>query len=182
VYARHTLGVLPRSLAGTGYAAVPAVLPEVVERAAFPPLDAVLPGLLGGLAVALAAGLAAGARRRHGLLLWAALVVAGAAVAGVLAGLMYSAGEYGRFGIQEAVLLRLAVLVLAVAAVDTALLRGADLPRGATVPGGAELPGGADLPRGATRSGPELARRDWIPTQRRQTTDAERKTERGGAR
>ncbi|HET8680885.1 MAG TPA: hypothetical protein VFM54_03270 [Micromonosporaceae bacterium] len=156
-YARYVRGVAPRSLAGTAYARTPGVVPAGLERAVFPPRERVARFVLGGLAVAGLAALAAGAWRRR-LLLLVAAGVAVVAAGGLFAELMYTAGEYGRFGIQEAVLLRLAALLLAAVAVDALTER---LARDRMRPAGATT---VATPPEREAAGQGLRRRDWIPT------------------
>ena len=67
------------------------------------------------------------------MLLGAAVVLTAASLASLVAGFMYAAGDYPRFGIQEAIGLRLGLLLLAAAVVDTFLerVRRSDLAVGA---------------------------------------------------
>ncbi|GFJ89551.1 hypothetical protein Prum_031930 [Phytohabitans rumicis] len=100
-------------------------MPVAVEKLVFPPRSWVLPVLAVALALAVLAALL-----RRGALAWIGLAVAGASAVSLLAGIWFGAGEYWRFGIQEAIGLRLAVLLVAVAVLDSA--RGAsatDAPR-----------------------------------------------------
>jgi len=157
-YAHYVRGVAPRSLAGAAYARTPSVVPRSLERAVFPQRERVVLVVLGGLVVAGLAALAAGAWRRRRLPLLAAVGVAGLAAGVLVAELMYTAGEYGRFGIQEAVLLRLAVLLLAAVAVDALTER---LAGDRTRPAG---PSAVPAPPEREAAGQGLRRRDWIPT------------------
>lgn len=118
-YVVNTSRLLPISLAGTSYANTPALLPGFVERIAFPPRTLVIFAIVGGIALSLIAALLTGGLRRRRLLGYTALTVAVVSFASVLAGLMLSAGEYSRFGIQEAVLTRVSVLILALAVIDS---------------------------------------------------------------
>jgi hypothetical protein len=122
-FARITWNLLGLSLAGADYAKTVQVLPRAVDRAAFPRAQSTLPVVFGGLVLALALAVAAGGLRRRRLLVWAGVVVAVAGIVSVLAGIAFGAGEYWRFGIQEAVALRLAAIILAAAALDSALER-----------------------------------------------------------
>jgi hypothetical protein len=96
-----------------------------LERVAFPPSRWVLPAVLGGLAATFAAALLVGAGTRHRALVAAAGITATVAAASIIAGLMYVAGAFGRYGIQEAVALRLSIVLVAAAALDAALRRRA---------------------------------------------------------
>ena len=120
-YAAFTARTLPRAFEGTRYAQVPHV--GLLDKVVFAPHEYEGFLLLGGFAVAIAAVGWAGAWRRRRLLVGTAAVLAGGSVASVIGGLMYSVGEYPRFGIQEAVGVRLALVLMVVAAVDAALTR-----------------------------------------------------------
>jgi hypothetical protein len=121
LYASYLRGTLIWSLRGPVYAKVPHVLPNTLERAAFPPPPWSYRIVIAGLAVALAAALAAGAARRRRLLFLAGVLLAAGSLISLLAGVQFGAGEYNRFGVQEVVGLRLAMLLLVVAAVDAAV-------------------------------------------------------------
>lgn len=124
LYARDTMRTLPLALGGAAYGRSGVLLPPAVTRAVFPASpDRVLPLLFGGLAVALAAAFATGAFRRRRLLVATGAVLALVCLAAMLAELLFAAGEYGRFGIQEAIWFRVAVWLIAAAALDTALER-----------------------------------------------------------
>ncbi len=120
-YARFTAGALPRAFEGTVYAHVPRL--ARADKLVFAPHEYEPYLLLGGFAIAIAAAAGTGAWRRRRLLVATALVVALGSLASVLGGLMYSVGEYPRFGIQEAVGVRLALVLLLVAALDAGLAR-----------------------------------------------------------
>jgi hypothetical protein len=122
LYAREMLRALPLSLGGNipnGYR----VLPRSAERIAFPARHWVLPFLAIGWLVALAAAAATGAFRRRKLLVWTSVGVVLASAASSAVELMYAAGDYSRFGIQEALLSRIAIILMAAAALD-ALIGG----------------------------------------------------------
>jgi hypothetical protein len=127
VYARQTLRVLPSSVSGD-VTRGSAVLPEPVERVAFPARRVVLVVLVGAFLAALALAVAAQAFRRRKVLAYASLCVAVACVAAALAELMYSAGDYVRFGIQEAVFSRLAIIFMMAAAIDALIERRRGTP------------------------------------------------------
>lgn len=119
-YAAAVRADLPITLGGTAghYAAAVPGVPDLPERILFPRPSDVLPraGLV--LLVSLVVGLAAGAFRRARWPALTGLLTVAASVAGAVAGMFYSAGEYGRFGIQEAVFLRIGLILLAAAATE----------------------------------------------------------------
>jgi hypothetical protein len=125
LYARQTLRVLPESLSGEVNRGS-AVLPEAVERAVFPRQRIVLDTLAGGYLSALMVAVLAGAFRRRKVLVYTSLSAVVACVAALLTVLMYAAGDYARFGIQEAVFSRIAIVLMVVAAIDAQIdrLRG----------------------------------------------------------
>jgi hypothetical protein len=116
VFTRQTREVVRLSVAGSDYAKTERVVPAAVEKVVFPPRGLVLK-VLGGALLLAAAAFAVAARRRPDLTFAGVVVAVGSAVS-LLAGIWFGAGEYWRFGIQEAIGLRLAVLVAVVAAVD----------------------------------------------------------------
>jgi hypothetical protein len=133
VYAREMRRVLPLSL-GANVINANRVLPRSVERIAFPARRGVLPALSIGWLVALAAAAATGAFRRRRLLVWMSVGVVLASAASSAIELMYAAGDYPRFGIQEALLSRLAIILMAAAALDALIGRfgeETELPLGA---------------------------------------------------
>jgi multisubunit Na+/H+ antiporter MnhB subunit len=107
-------------VAGSDYAETERVVPMAVGKLVFPPRGWVLKALGAALVLA-AAALVLVARRRPDLALTGAVVAVGSGVS-LLAGIWFGAGEYWRFGIQEAIGLRLAVLIAVVAAVDVLLV------------------------------------------------------------
>jgi hypothetical protein len=112
---------LPRALGGgpfTSYAKPIKLLPLSVQRTVYPPSDRQFATLGIALAVVLAAVVGTAAYRRRTLLVVAAAGLVVCSVGSILFGLMHSAGEFARFGIQEAVFIRVAVIVLAAAAID----------------------------------------------------------------
>ncbi|HEY7177032.1 MAG TPA: hypothetical protein VH442_19130, partial [Micromonosporaceae bacterium] len=122
LYTDVTWHMLPLSLAGESIAHVPDPVPPV-NKVVFPPQKYVVPGLLGGLLLAVGGALVAGAWRRRRTMLLVTVGVAIASAASTVAGLLYSAGELDRFGIQEAIGLRLALLFSALLIVDVLLER-----------------------------------------------------------
>ncbi|MCW3818110.1 hypothetical protein ONA91_27040 [Micromonospora sp. DR5-3] len=127
-YTEQVLSVLPISLAGTEgrYAAAVPGVPAVPEKLFFPDRHRVLPQASLVFLMALGVGLLARAFKRARWLAAAGAVVALASTASAVAGMMYSAGEYTRFGIQEAVLLRVGLVILAAATVEAVLAWLAD--------------------------------------------------------
>lgn len=123
LFARRNAEVLKLSLAGADYAKTARVAPQAVQDALFPPRRWVLPALAAGLLVAGAALVASGAWRSRAGLSSASGVLVAASAASVAAGIWFGAGEYWRFGIQEAIGLRLAVLVMTVTAIDVVVTR-----------------------------------------------------------
>jgi hypothetical protein len=129
LYAHEMLRVLPISLSGNvtnGYR----VLPRSVERVAFPARHRVLPTLSIGWLIALAAAAASGAFRRRKLLVWTSVGLVVASATSSAFELMYAAGDYVRFGIQEALFSRIAIILMAAAAIDALIGRF----RGETTP------------------------------------------------
>ncbi|NES27667.1 hypothetical protein GCE86_11170 [Micromonospora terminaliae] len=119
-YADSVVADLPTTLGGTAGrygAAVPGV-PAFPERILFPRPSDILPRTGVVLLVCLTVGLAAGAFRRARWPALTGLLTVAASAAGAVAGMLYSAGEYGRFGIQEAVFLRIGLILLAAAAIE----------------------------------------------------------------
>lgn len=124
LYTRETMRTLPLALGGAAYGRSGLLLPQAVTGAIFPTAPhRVLPLLFSGLALALAAAFATGAFRRRRLLVATGAVLVLVGIAAILAELLFAAGEYGRFGIQEAIWFRVAIWLIAAATVDTALER-----------------------------------------------------------
>jgi hypothetical protein len=119
-YTRMVGGIFETTLVGARYAQIPTVLPRVVNWLVFPPDRFAPAAALLALALALAAAIATRARR----LTWAAGLAAASLVSAV-ATAMFGVGEFNRFGIQEAIGLRVAILLLLVLAVDAFLNRHA---------------------------------------------------------
>jgi hypothetical protein len=122
-YLRYTWGVLPKSVAGTVIARTGTPLPTPVEHVAFPSTRRVLPAILATLAVACAAALGTGAWTRRRALVVTAVTVALTSAASIVAGIMYAVGVFERYGVQEAIALRLSILMLLAAALDAVLMR-----------------------------------------------------------
>jgi hypothetical protein len=119
-YAGMIGGIFETTLIGARYAQIPTVLPHVVNWLAFPPDRFAPAAALVALVVALAAAIATRARR----LTWAAGLAA-ASLVSALATAVFGVGEFARFGVQEAIGLRVAILLLLVVAIDALLTRNA---------------------------------------------------------
>jgi len=116
VFERQMREVVRLSVAGSDYAKTERVVPMAVEKLVWPPRGSVLKVLAAALLLT-AAAVVFLARRRPDLAL-AVVVVAVSSGVSLLAGIWFGAGEYWRFGIQEAIGLRVAVLIAVVAAAD----------------------------------------------------------------
>ncbi|MEU4636038.1 hypothetical protein AB0F90_16670 [Micromonospora chalcea] len=118
--------ILPMALGSTElhtYGRPVSMLPDAVEQVWYPRRDLVLPLLAGAVVAMVLACVLTGAVRRRPWLVLAGVLGVVVSLVSVLASLMLSAGEYSRFGIQEAIYLRISLVVLAVAALDAALTR-----------------------------------------------------------
>ena len=122
-YARMSVDLVNQSWLGGRYADVPWVIPPPLQKLAFPGHQWPLVVVLGGLALAAAAVVGVRARRTNRLLVDSALILAAACIVSTFAGVLAGTGEFWRFGIQEAIGLRLAILMLLTAAFDTYLRR-----------------------------------------------------------
>jgi hypothetical protein len=122
-FAGITQRLMAWSLGGATYAKVPAVIPAPAEKVLFPPWRSSFALLSLAFAVLVAVVLVLRGRRRHGLLTWLGILTGLATGASAFAGTYFGAGEYNRFGMQEAVGARLAVILLFAAAVDLAVER-----------------------------------------------------------
>lgn len=133
-YARSLTRIVPSMLSGPGYGAAYArpvpVLPGVVERAVFQPRAVVVFVLYGALLVVPVVMVFLRAWSVGWPLVVAGGVLAVACTVSVLFTLTLSAGEYSRLGIQEAVLLRLALLVLVAVVVERVASGRAPVPAG----------------------------------------------------
>jgi hypothetical protein len=112
-----------------GDGSAPSVLPVPVERFAFPDRPVLLRWLIIDFAVLIVAVAASLAWRRRTLLVVTALVMVAVCLASVGLGVMNSAGIYGRFGVQEAFGIRIALIMLLVAVIDTVSERIAERHR-----------------------------------------------------
>ncbi|MGE5828382.1 MAG: hypothetical protein ACM30G_08465 [Micromonosporaceae bacterium] len=105
---------------GYGYYGISAnFFPKRIDRLSFHPTMKVLGGLLGGLLVALIVAVVSGAFRRRRLLVGTALVLIATALVSEVIGILLLDAEPARYGIQENIALRIALLVLVVATIDT---------------------------------------------------------------
>lgn len=127
VFAKQMREVVRLSVAGSDYAKTERVVPRSVEKLVFPPRGWVLKALGAALLLA-AAAIVVVVRRRPDLALVTTVVAVSSGVS-LLAGIWFGAGEYWRFGIQEAIGLRVAVLIAVVAAVDVLLVAWQDRAR-----------------------------------------------------
>jgi hypothetical protein len=125
-YLRVSGGLVGQSWQGATYATVPGSLLVPVRKLVFPSLMWTLPLILVGMAVSVAAALATGARAAHPRLFWAAAGVGAASFVSTIAAVLYGTGEFARFGIQEAIGMRLSILLFAAIAIDEFLTRRAE--------------------------------------------------------
>ena len=123
LFAKTFLRQLSLSLGGEAYADVPHVVPAAVEKLVFPSQRYGLPLALLGFAVT--AGLAwwAGALRSHRGLVWFAAGVFTTALLSATATIVLVTGELQRFGVQETIATRVAMLILLGCALDAWLSR-----------------------------------------------------------
>ena len=139
LFAKVFLDELSLTLGGEAYAPVPRIVPPV-EELAFPSRRYGLPIALAGFALSLGLALwlrvargSTGARR----LFWFGIVVFATALLSCLSTIMLVTGELQRFGVQEAIATRLAMIALLAASLDAWLhrRRGAVSPTAAATPG-----------------------------------------------
>jgi hypothetical protein len=121
LFAKTFFRQLSLTLGGEVYADVPRVVP--FEKLAFPSRRFGLPLALLGFAAAFALAWWAGALRSHRRLVWFAVGVFAAALLSATATIVMVTGELQRFGVQEAVATRVAMLVLLGCALDAWLAR-----------------------------------------------------------
>lgn len=142
LFAKTFLRQVSLSLGGEIYADVPAVVPSAVEKLAFPSRRYGLPLALLGFAASLGLAWWAGATRTHRRLVWFSAVVFATALLSAVATIVLVTGELQRFGVQEAVATRVAMLVLLGCALDAWLGRRRDEAAAASVSStGAARPG-----------------------------------------
>ena len=99
------------------------LLPRPVDRVVFQVRRGALPAAATAFGVLLVVAVLAGAFRRGRWAAWLGVGLVAVSLASVLAALALSAGEYGRFGIQESVLLRVGLILMLGAAVDALVQR-----------------------------------------------------------
>jgi hypothetical protein len=122
-FAELTRGALAEMLGGAVYASTSPALPRAYRALYFPSPRWSLRALGAAFVVALAALALTGAfRRRPGAALGGIALVATSGLS-ALGGSLYSAGEYPRFGIQEAIFLRVGLVLMAAVALDTFFAR-----------------------------------------------------------
>jgi hypothetical protein len=124
-YAKLLGSTLPEELSGNVYQYGQSftVLPPPLQRAVFPPTRVTGLWTVAALAGAAIAVALTRAWRRRGVLVLAGGLIAAAALASAAGTVLFSAGAYSRYGIQEAVLLRVGLVILLVAAVDSLAAR-----------------------------------------------------------
>jgi putative Ca2+/H+ antiporter (TMEM165/GDT1 family) len=121
-YARQSTVLFGQTLIGQHYASTPAVLPGRVIRIAFPS-DPVAPIAIPiALVLAFALALVTAARRRE---TWWVAGLAAACLISSAGSVVFGVGEFKRFGVQEAIGLRLAILLFVAVALDAVLSRDA---------------------------------------------------------
>lgn len=122
-YARMTVGLVNESMLGGTYAQVPSVLPPPLQKPAFPGPRWALLAVLLFLVAAVTAVVLTRARREHRLLVDGGFGLVLVCLVSTVVGVLYGTGEFWRFGIQEAIGIRIAVVLLGAAALDTYLRR-----------------------------------------------------------
>jgi hypothetical protein len=127
-YTRMTVGLLNESMLAGVYAQTPPVIPTPLQKLAFPGIRWALIAVLLYVVGAVAAVLVTRARRGHRLLVDAGYGLLAVCAVSTGAGVLYGTGEFWRFGLQEAVGIRLAVLLLGAAALDAYLTKRASRP------------------------------------------------------
>jgi hypothetical protein len=123
LFAKTFLSQWSLSLGGEAYADVPAVVPGPVEKLVFPSRRYGLPLAVVGFAAALGLAWWAGAVRSHRRLVWFAAGLFATALVSAVATIVMVTGELQRFGVQEAVATRVAMVVLLGCALDAWLTR-----------------------------------------------------------
>jgi hypothetical protein len=118
------------TVGGDVYAHVPRVVPALIERLAYPSQRYALPLLLIGFGIALAAAWWAGARRTDRRLFLFSIVLFGTAIFSAAAAIVIHTGEIQRYGVQEAVAARVAIIIVLATALDAWLLRRRRSPHG----------------------------------------------------
>jgi hypothetical protein len=142
LYLRMTVVMVAVCLTGGTYADTPVIVPGLLGRLAFPGQPWTLPFTFGLLALGAAAALAAGGWRRQRMLVATATGTAAICTVSVIAGVV-AVGAFWRFGIQEAIGLRVAIIGLTAAAIDSWLSRRTET---ATQPASTSEVGATDAP------------------------------------
>jgi len=127
-FSSKVLELTSYTLGGQVYASAPQVVPAVAERMMFPSRQYGLPIALAGIGLATALALVVGARRRHRFALSTGVLLGGTAIASAGAAVILGTGEFARFGIQETVASRLAVIILVCVALDLLVERRTPTP------------------------------------------------------
>lgn len=126
-FAAATLKVAPETLAGSlegqYQTKVQQVMPWSAGRVFWPGKSQVLPLTAVIAALALALGAAFRLLRRRAWLYTAGAALVLVSLANTVATFLFTAGEWGRFGIQEAVSLRIGLLLLVLATIDGLVIR-----------------------------------------------------------
>jgi hypothetical protein len=125
---------LSQMFGGEAYATTDRALPAWFEKAVFPSQRYGLPVALIGLLIALALALFTGARRVTPILINVSLIASASALGSAMLSVWLASGEYRRFGIQETMATRLAMVIFVACALEAYLVR-----RRATTPPNADL-------------------------------------------
>lgn len=136
-FAGVTLKLAPEMLAGPAdgqyVKRVRKVMPSPAASVVWPDKSLVLPMAAAVTLAALTIGAAFRLLRRRVWLYTAGFALVGVSLASTVAGLMYTAGEYARFGIQEAIGLRIGAVTLIVTTIDALLTRHTEAIEGGAV-------------------------------------------------
>jgi len=124
-YVRLTYEQVGEALARGSYDNVPPILPQAVTRAAVPGHRWAVPWGYGLLALAIAGAVAAGAYRARRVAAWSATLLAAACTVSVVAVASAAGAQYWRYGVQEMLGLRIALIMLAALVLDRVLERRA---------------------------------------------------------
>ncbi|GIH09625.1 hypothetical protein Rhe02_76920 [Rhizocola hellebori] len=118
LFARQVMGSTGDSLTGAAYADVPALVPVPVEKMLFSKRFP-LPITIAMLGLSLFLALFAGSRRLQPQLMMTGIAMAATALASVVLTVIVSSGEVWRFGIQETIAVRIAIIILLASALDS---------------------------------------------------------------
>jgi hypothetical protein len=129
-FAGVTLKLAPQMLAGPAdgqyVKRVRKVMPGAAAAVAWPENSLVLPIAAAATLLVIIVGAVFRLFRRRPGLYTAGFALVAVSLASTVAGLMYTAGEYARFGIQEAIGLRIGLVILVAATVDALIARRAE--------------------------------------------------------